>query len=287
MNRAPLPSYLTLDPASTLPRYRQLHQRVRDAIGAGLLRPGDRIPAARWLAQELGVARGTVAAAVALLAAEGCVETRGAAGAVVTALPVAAEAPAAAPAPARPGQPLDLGAAVAPLALQMGVPALDRFPRKTWARLAAGAARATQARHMLKESAFGAPGLRAAIAAHLRIARGIGCAPEQVFVTAGYRETLHRVARVLLRAGDRAWTEDPGFPPTRHLLGALGIETVPVPVDAGGLAVAQALAMAPAARAAVLTPAHQCPLGVALSGTRRLELLDWAARTGAWLVEDD
>lgn len=287
MQRDQLPACLSIDPASPEPRYRQLYQRVREAIAAGVLRPGDRIPATRWLAQELGLARGTVAAAYALLAAEGCLETRGAAGAVVTAI-TARELPGAQPRPnARPGLPLDLGAGAPPLPFQMGVPALDQFPRKIWARLAARAARATQPRHMLKECAFGAPDLRCAIAAHLQLARGMRCAPGQVFVTAGYRDTLTRIARVLLAPGQQVWTEDPGFPPTRHLLGALGIEAVAVAVDGNGLDPAQGLALAPGARAAVLTPAHQAPLTVTLSTPRRRTLLDWAEANGAWLVEDD
>ena len=286
MHRDPLPPCYSFDPASPEPRYRQLYQRVRGAIGAGALRPGERIPAMRWLAQELGLARGTVAAAYALLAAEGCIEMRGAAGGVVRGAGRREPDPAP-PAGSRLVLPLDLGGSAALLPFQVGVPALDQFPRKAWARLAARAARATQARHMLKECGFGMPGLRAAIAAYLQLARGMRCAPAQVFVTSGYRDTLTRVARVLLAPGQQAWTEDPGFPPTRQLLGALGIRTVPVAVDAEGLDPALGLAAAPRARAAVLTPAHQSPLTVSLSLPRRLALLDWAAATGAWLIEDD
>src|SRR5690606_18479192 len=45
--------------------------------------------------------------------------------------------------------------------------------------------------------------------------------------------------------------------------------------------------MAPGARAAVITPAHQSPLSVSLSLPRRLALLDWAAENDAWIIEDD
>lgn len=286
MQREPLTAYLTFDPASPLPRYRQLYQHVRDAVTSGVLRPGDRVPATRWLAQELGLARGTVAAAYALLAAEGYIESRGAAGAVICAAPAGA-APVAEPATARPDLPPDLGGGPGPLPFQMGVPALDAFPRKIWARLAARGARATQPSHLLKESAFGVPALRLAIAAYLQLARGIRCAPEQVFVTAGYRDTLTRIARALLAPGQQVWTEDPGFPPTRQLLSACGLAPIPVPIDAEGMDIERAVAMAPDARAAVLTPAHQSALGVSLSPARRLAALAWAARAGAWLVEDD
>jgi hypothetical protein len=91
----------------------------------------------------------------------------------------------------------------------------------------------------------------------------------------------------LLKAGDRVWLEDPGYPPTRELLAHMHIAAVPVPVDAEGMVVAEGIRLAPRARAAVVTPAHQSPLCVSLSLPRRLALLDWAARNNAWIVEDD
>jgi GntR family transcriptional regulator/MocR family aminotransferase len=62
---------------------------------------------------------------------------------------------------------------------------------------------------------------------------------------------------------------------------------VPVPVDADGLEVAAGERIEPAARAVYLTPSHQFPLGVTMSVHRRLELLAWARRAGAMVLEDD
>lgn len=280
-----LHAYLSFDPDSPLPRYRQLYQRICDAIDTDLLRVGDRLPATRWMADELGLARGTVTAAYRLLAAEGRVEARGAAGVVVTS--AARPAPPFVPSTLRPSVPFDIGAAVAPMSFQMGIPALDTFPRKVWARLAAKAARATQPCHLVKESSFGSPALRTAIAAHLQLARGIRCTPSQVFVTSGYRDSLTRIARAILEPGAGVWTEDPGFPPTRDLLIALGMRTVPVPVDEHGMKIARGIALGPHARAAVVTPAHQSPLTVSLALPRRTALLEWAAKARAWVIEDD
>ena len=91
----------------------------------------------------------------------------------------------------------------------------------------------------------------------------------------------------LLKAGDRVWLENPGYPPTRELLGHMNIAAVPVPVDREGMVVSDGIKLAPRARAAVVTPAHQSPLCVSLSLPRRLALLDWAARNNAWIIEDD
>jgi GntR family transcriptional regulator/MocR family aminotransferase len=294
MHRGTPHEYQPLDAASGVPLYRQLYLRVRDAIVAGLLKPGDRVPATRTLAQQLGLARGTVAAAYNMLTAEGYLEARGQGGSVVGGrCAAAAQAASAAPVSATPVQPrggsgiLHANGTGAPLPFQMGLPALDAFPRKMWARLAARAARATQTRHMVRESSYGAPALRAAIAAHLHLARGIDCTANQVFVTSGYRGSMELTMRALLAPGDRVWTEDPGFPPTGELLRGAGMTPVPVPVDADGLVVGNGIALAPDARAAVVTPAHQAPLAVAMSPQRRQALLDWAQAAEAWIVEDD
>ena len=276
-----------LDPTAAEPFYRQIYERFRNAIASGLLKPGDRIPSARALTRELGLARGTIETAYSLLAAEGYIEARGQAGTIVTP-GLKAGTPIFSP------QPLPPNATATPsfradsiLPFQMGLPALDAFPRKIWARLAARAVRAMQPADMVHPAVFGLPALRAQIAAYLQVSRGIVCSPSQVFLTSGYRQSIALIAHALLKAGDRVWLEDPGYPPTREVLGHMHIEAVSVPVDQGGMNVANGLAFAPHARAAVVTPAHQSPLCVSLSLPRRLALLDWAARNDAWIIEDD
>jgi GntR family transcriptional regulator/MocR family aminotransferase len=229
-----------------------------------------------------------VEAAYALLAAEGYVEARGQAGTVVT--PALARHAPLAPLPGAdvPPPPASLGeAAASTRPFQMGIPALDAFPRKVWARLTARAVRATGPQDMIYPPWAGLPALRSAIATYLQLARGIDCAPSQVFITSGYRNTLELLTRALLQPGDAVWVEDPGYPPTAELLAAAHLRPVPVAVDGEGLMVAHGVAAAPQARAAVVTPAHQSPLCVSLSLPRRLALLDWAAQSGAWIVEDD
>ncbi len=169
----------------------------------------------------------------------------------------------------------------------MGLPALDAFPRKIWARLAARCVRAMQPSDMALPPVSGLPSLRAGIAAYLQVSRGISCSPSQVFLTSGYRHTIELIGHALLKAGDRVWVEDPGYPPTRELLGHMDIAAVPVAVDGEGMVIADGLKAAPRARAAVVTPAHQNPLCVSLTLPRRLALLDWATRSKAWVIEDD
>ena len=254
-----------LDPDTEAPFYRQIYERFRNAIASGLLKPGDRIPSARALTKELGLARGTIETAYSLLAAEGYIEAHGQAGTIVTPglktiAPVALQLPqsktSAAEVSFRPESILPF---------QMGLPALDAFPRKIWARLGARCVRAMQPSDMVHPSVYGLPALRNEIAAYLQVSRGIDCSPSQVFVTSGYRHTIELIAHTLLKGGDRVWLEDPGYPPTREILRHMNIGTVPVRVDREGMVISDGIRAAPSAQAAVSTPAHQSPLGVSLA----------------------
>ncbi|WP_296268366.1 PLP-dependent aminotransferase family protein [Pseudomonas sp. UBA6562] len=275
-----------LDPSQPVPIYRQIYQRFCECIADGRLRPGDRVPAVRALAAELNLARGTVDAAYQLLIGEGYLIARGAAGTVVTPqlAPVASPTHRA-PVASTTHQAAHCGAL--PLALQIGLPALDAFPRKLWTRLAGRQLRQAGLEGLVYPDSRGYAPLRSAIASYLGISRGITCHPDQVFVCAGYRACLDLISHTLMRQGDTCWLEEPGYFMARNALLEAGAQLVPVPVDDQGLNVAQGIARAPDAGFAVVTPTHQSPLGVSLSLPRRFALLDWANRQGSWIIEDD
>lgn len=168
--RTPLPD---LERRQGEPLYRQIYRRFRDAIEQGLLAPGDRVASARSLASELGVARGTVDLAYSQLMGEGYFLARGQAGTVVSPrLPAAARMPRrpaqAAMAPA-PGVAAMHGFDAAPPPFQLGMPALDAFPRKQWLRLAARRLRALSPADMAYGDPAGYWPLRQAIAAYLSV----------------------------------------------------------------------------------------------------------------------
>lgn len=271
------------------PLYMQLYQRYRDAISAGRLRPGERVPSIRTLASELHVARGTVEMAWQMLVSEGYLVTEGAAGTRVS--PHMATLPGTAHPGQKPGNadglPYQMYQMGNPHPFQPGLPAFDAFPRKIWARLSGQTLRRVEATMMNYPDPAGYAPLREAIATYLGISRGIRCAPEQVFITIGYQGALELLCRTVLRAGDRGWYENPGYFPGREVLQQMGMTLTPVPVDKEGLQVSIGQQMAPDARFAVVTPSHQSPTGVALSLPRRLALLAWANQKDAWIIEDD
>jgi GntR family transcriptional regulator/MocR family aminotransferase len=129
--------------------------------------------------------------------------------------------------------------------------------------------------------------LREAIAAHIGIARGVRCTPDQIIITAGTQGALDLAVRTLLDPADIAWIENPGYFGARGALRSAGVQLIPVPVDAKGLDVEAGRRRAPEARLAFVTPSHQFPTGVTMSLSRRLALLDWAKRSRAWILEDD
>jgi GntR family transcriptional regulator/MocR family aminotransferase len=271
---------------SALPLQEQLYQRIRTAIAKRQLAPGEKLPSVRTLASELGVARGTVDTTYARLAGEGYLLSRGPAGTIVSpelqvdALPVRSVREQLQPMP-------DEESGREPRPFQLGLPALDAFPRALWARLTARAAKRLSGGALSYPAYAGLPDLREAVASYLAVSRGVPCEATQVVITSGYQSALSLIARLLLRPGDGIWFEEPGYFLARYALEATSARLLPIPVDDQGLNVEFAQETEPRARLAVVTPAHQSVLGVALSLARRQKLLAWANETNAWIVEDD
>lgn len=285
------PLQIHLDRADRLPLSEQIRLSITRAIESGLLPPGSRLPSWQCLATYLGVARGTVQTAYERLTDAQMIEAFGAKGTLVAPRPrTAVNRPAERPEERPPSafvetyQEMRTGPAV----FQLGIPALDDTPEKVFAR--------ARTCNLLKTGPFSSVGypdplgelrLRQEIAANLSISRHLHCFPEQVFITSGYNAGLGLVLRVLGLHGRKAWMEDPGYLLTRKGLELAGMRPVSVPVDEEGLDVDYGMTHAPDAALAVVTPGQQAPLGTTLSLRRRLQLLQWAAASDAWIVEDD
>ena len=299
----PLP--IGLDPGSPTPLYRQLAEWFRQAILAGRLHPGQRVPSTRRLADELKVSRIPVLGAYEQLLAEGYLESfTGAGTCVARAIPgeslkrAAGRSRQAVPAAHRRGaRRISRRAAAMPVleqpwlknlgAFRIGLPAVDRFPMGIWAQLVNRHVRRQALEIMGYGGPLGYPPLRAAIADYLSAMRAVKCDADQIMVTTGSQQGLQLSAQVLLDAGDEAWVEEPGYLGARQALLAVGAKPVPVPVDTEGLKVADGIRRGREAHAAYITPSHQFPLGMTMSAARRMSLLNWATESGAWIIEDD
>ena len=255
-------------------------QRVRELIHDGTLGVGDAVPSTRALAADWGVARGTVTAAYEQLDGEGYVRTRQGAPTLVVAdvridrVPSVSRPPSPAPDPnvidAPPGSP-------SPAAISSA----DRGA--AW-RVALG----TPAQSATTPAA-GATPLREQIAARLALSRGFAPTVERIVVSAGTSEALSLLVEAMRRLHSRApriAIEDPGYIGGRTALASAGAELVPIPVTDEGMDLALLRSM-PRPDAVMVTPTHQYPLGSVMPVTRRRELLEWAAREGVTVIEDD
>jgi len=133
----------------------------------------------------------------------------------------------------------------------------------------------------------GVASFRAAVAEHLRTARAVRCEAEQVLIVSGSQAALCICAAALLGRGDIVAMEEPGYPGAHSALATRGAVIAPVPIDHEGIRIDSLNALGSKVRAAYVTPSHQYPMGTAMTATRRLELVEWATRHSAWILEDD
>jgi GntR family transcriptional regulator / MocR family aminotransferase len=263
---------------SDLGRQAAIEQAVREAIVEGQLGPGAPLPSTRVLAAELGVARGTVVAAIDQLAAEGLLETRPGSSTRVAHVPprVIDEPP---PDEAKRPRPPSAD-------FWSGDPDLTLFPRSSWSAAVRTALDTAEAATLGYGDPRGNLELRTNVAEYAARTRGVVASPQRTIVTAGYSQTLAVLGRVLADLDDRpVAVEDPSFWLHRELLAHAGLTCAGVVVDGEGVRTEEL--QATGAGAAFVTPGHHTPLGVSLSPSRRVRLVGWAAAADAVIVEDD
>jgi GntR family transcriptional regulator/MocR family aminotransferase len=265
---------LILDRAAGLPLHLQLAEQFRAAIRDGRLQAGHRLPSTRDLAKDLTVSRSVAQAAYDQLHAEGWIQGRTGAGTFVTDVVPLQPAVRRSPAP-KPDPAADL------LTLRPGIPYIGPTPDPGWRR--AWREVSAQSPPPGYDDAAGLPPLREALAEHVGRVRGIACGPENLLITNGTVHGLRLLLAVTTHPGDRIAIEDPGYLNAVVAARDHRLEIVDVPVDEDGLRVSE-LTDVPAV---YVTPSHQYPLGGRLPVARRNELIRWARRTGAMLIEDD
>ncbi|AHH21585.1 putative transcriptional regulator [Nocardia nova SH22a] len=265
---------LSIDRGSGRPLAVQVADELRAAAIAGGLRGGDRLPSSRALARQLGVSRTVVTSAYDQLHAEGWISGRHGSGTYLAATPASAPEHTGVEALS------DLGADL--LDLVPGTPCVEAIDRAAWRRAWRAAGDRPPSAHKHRA---GEPDYLATVAEHLLLHRGLTPGRDTaVLATAGIGTAVGELAHALFRPGDAVAIEDPGYQRAVGGLRNAGIRVVPVPTDADGLRVD----LIPAGvRGVYCTPAHQFPLGARMPAARRVELVDFARRTGTWILEDD
>lgn len=303
-SRSTLDVVLDIDDDRSRPAYRRLAEAIREGIVAGRFRPGEKLPPTRVLAANLSMARNTVLEAYEQLVAEGYLAGRHGSGTYVAAdipdrtfrAPRAARRAPGGSAPVRLSrfaerilagevpQHLARGEGASEYDFRYGFPAFTEFPIDAWRALTKRVLDYPPKELMGYGPTEGLPALREALARYLQRSRGVRCDADQVIVVNGSQQALDLAARVLFDPGDTVVIEEPCYQGARAAFAANGATIVPVPCDGEGI---RADLLPDAAKVAYVTPSHQFPSGAVMSAARRLELLAWAERTGAIVIEDD
>lgn len=297
---------LEIDRDSKIPIYLQIAAGLREAIESGRLPRGLKLPSTRVFAEELGVSRNTVLQVFEALTEEGALAGRVGAGTFVAGMPSeeatrtrvdaqARETPAVGGYPfrslSRRGRGLIANASgefsERPTPFMPDLPDLREFPIRTWLRLLNETSGRLTGEILADSSSAGYEPLRRAVARYLTSSRGMDCDHTQVIITTGSQQSLDLVCRLLLDPGDPVWLEEPCYVGARAVIAANGAVCHGVPVDAEGIRVDEGIDRLPAPRAIYVSPSRHYPLGATMSSPRREELLRFAHRCGAWIVEDD
>jgi len=303
-----------LDPKAPVTLFEQIYEELRSRIVQGSLRPGERLPASRKMAEELSVSRATILSVYDQLLAEGFVESRKGSGTFVSEIgpieripPVFSRASSGAPlgiqsadkkqgrpplTASEPGAPEDIDRRPTARPFHPGLPDLRLFPVQQWGRLYARLARTEPQALLLPGPAFGDGLLRQEICRYLKEWRGVEAVPEQILITAGASEALELCIRTFLKAGDSIALENPGYPPLYAFVRDFGLNCLFLDRDAQG---AKPPSVEPdslkpemaSPKIVILAPSSQFPLGGAMLQGRRNQFLRWAETDSAWIVEDD
>lgn len=289
------------------PVYRQIYDSVRAGILNGTLAAGTRLPSTRMLANDLEISRMTVVNAFDQLLAEGYLVGRAGSGTFV-----AAELPeeylttdqqtrgsrnelerrlslseygdylAFRRSPI-----LENEAVTGLVPFQHGLPAIDEFPFRIWQKIEHNCSQASIKKLLSQNGPLGFEPLRKAVTGHLLTARAVNCTFNEVVITGGAQQALDLISRILLNDGDKVWMDDPGYLGARDAFSSNGANVLPVGRDSNGFDLENAIKNYGSAKVIYTTPSHHFPVGGSMSINRRLELLEWAERNDAWLIEDD
>lgn len=289
------------------PVYRQIYNSIRTSILDGTLAAATQLPSTRTLADDLGISRMTVVNAFDQLLAEGYLIGKAGSGTFV-----AAELPEeylTTPQQKRGGRNklerrlplskygdhlarrhrsiLENEEVTGLVPFQHGLSAIDEFPFRIWQKISNKCGQVSLRKLLSQNGPLGFEPLRKALADHLRTARAVNCTSNEIVITGGAQQGLDLISRIMLNEGDQVWMDEPGYLGARDAFSGTGAKVLPVGQDADGFDLDFATKKYGKAKVIYTTPSHQFPVGGSMSINRRLEMLEWAENSDAWIIEDD
>jgi len=296
---------INLEYKPNIPLYKRLSDALKNAIREGRLEPGEAMPSTRDLSETLKISRATVLRAIDDLVDQGYINAKAGSGLFVSdELPVGDQLHDNSQTVSSAARSVKFSKYAQRVQRQQkelktnwlerlpeidhGGPPLDLTPIKEWERLTKLHCRATDISELTDTiQPFGYPPLQEAVAAYLHRSRAVKCTANQVAVFSSKQLRFELVVRLLIDAGDHVAIEEPGYPEARYMLKAHGAEIHCIPVDNEGMMVDKLIELNQQIKFVYVTPSRQDPTGAVLSIERRRQLLEWAQRTGTYLIEDD
>jgi GntR family transcriptional regulator/MocR family aminotransferase len=273
--------YIELERETRLPLSRQIFRSIRDSAVRGTLPAGTRLPSTRALAADLQVARNVVIASYEQLIAEGYAFTKNGSGTYISdGVVLSCPAPSSSASVNEPSK----AASRVLVSFRTGIPDLTQIPVRKWGRIYHSASLNITPQQMDYQEPQGCEALRTVLADYLNRTRGTDIRAENLLLTNGAAQSFHLLCP-LVTQGEYALVEDPVSRGLLHTLTSGGAAVRGIPVDTCGM-VTSALPTQPP-KLIFTTPSHQFPTGAILPASRRNELLRYARRSGAYIIEDD
>ncbi|PFV81350.1 GntR family transcriptional regulator [Bacillus sp. AFS059628] len=277
--------WIPINRSLDIPLIRQVYQQIREQILNGDLQSGEKLPSTRELSSELNVSRNVILEAYDQLLAEGFLVAKRGAGTFVaegTFLEQQNKTPSFHYVNWNEDKNKDDNI----INFRSGIPALDLFPRKTWAKLSHTIWNDIAPSTFGYDIPEGRPELRQVLSRYLLKTRGVDCHPEQIVITSGATQAMTLVSKLLLSPDDTVIMEDPITNDIQTIFKTSGALLYPIPVDEYGMKTSL-LPLNNYPKFIFVTPSHQFPLGGTLPIQRRIQLINYSRRTNCYLVEDD
>ena len=301
-------SSINFDLSASIPLYVQIYLGLRDSILNGRIPTGTRLPSTRALADLWKISRSTVLLAFQHLTEEGYLDAHTGSGTFVSSkLPdykfnVIGDEKKDLPSPSSVEYKVRLahrGEKIfqhylsrrklvdQPHYFRPGIPANDSFPTLLWKKLSSRIWAKVEPEKLLYIDSMGYTPLRDAISKYLSASRGITCSAENVIIVHSTQSALTLASQVLINPGDTVAIEDPGYIRAQASLTAVGARLEPIQVDKEGISISDLVSLKKIPRLVYTTPSHQYPLGMPMSLSRRLALIEWATHNNSLILEDD